>query len=276
MYVDLHVHTTFSDGLLAPQQVVKKAFELKLKAVAITDHDTVKGIQPALDAAKSYKGIEVVPGIEFSTEYFGEEVHILGYYIDFCDKNLNEFLTDLQEGRKKRIYKIVSKLQSLRIDIFEDEVFAKSKGASIGRPHVAMVLCDKGYVNSIEEAFEKYLSKDAPAYVPKEKITPFYAVDLIYKKHGIPILAHPGLLKNKNIVSELISYGIKGIEVIHKDHTKEDIQLYAKLAKDNNLLLTGGSDSHGETPLLLGSFNVPVEYFYKLKEMKDRSDDHLD
>jgi len=266
MKVDLHVHTTFSDGLLTPQQVVKKAFKLNLQVIAITDHDTVDGVLPALIEAKNYKRPEVIPGIELSTHWNDQEVHILGYYIDFEDINLKKQLLDLQQNRIKRLEIILAKLNDVDVQINYEDVFKYSRGTSVGRPHVALALIEKGYVSSIKEAFEKYLGKGRPAYVPRKKLTPFDAIKIIKKSNGIPVLAHPGLLENDSIISELISDGIMGIEVIHKDHSQGDTAYYTKLALENNLLLTGGSDSHGEDPLLLGTLNVPLEYAIKLKE----------
>lgn len=268
MYIDLHVHTTFSDGLLTPEQVVKMAIKLNLKAIAITDHDTVDGIRPALDEAKKYTGFEVVPGVELSTDWNNEEIHILGYYIDYNNSNLRTVLLSFQQKRRKRIEEIIAKLKNMGINISIEDVCAKSKGSSLGRPHIALVLVEKGYVGSVQEAFKNYLNKGKPAYVPKEKLTPFSAIDIIKQNSGIPVLAHPGLLEDNSIINELISYGIMGIEVVHKSHNKPQVAYYTKLALDNNLLLTGGSDSHGETPLLLGSFDIPLDYFYRLKEIK--------
>ncbi|AEE91445.1 PHP domain protein [Tepidanaerobacter acetatoxydans Re1] len=268
MCIDLHIHTTFSDGLLTPEQVVNKAIKLNLKAIAITDHDTVDGIRPALNKAKNYTEFEIVPGVELSTDWNSEEVHILGYYIDYNDSNLKTVLLSFQQKRMKRVDKIIARLKNMGIDISIEDVCAKSKGSSLGRPHIALVLVEKGYVCSVQEAFKDYLSKGKPAYVPKEKLTPFSAIDIIKQSSGIPVLAHPGLLEDDSIINELISYGIMGIEVIHKNHNKAQVDYYTRLALDNNLLLTGGSDSHGETPLLLGSFDVPLNYFYKLKAIK--------
>lgn len=268
MCIDLHIHTIFSDGLLTPEQVVNKAIKLNLKAIAITDHDTVDGIRPALNEAKKYTEFEVVPGVELSTDWHSEEIHILGYYIDHNDLNLRTALVSFQQKRSERVEKIIAKLKNMGIDISIKDVYAKSKGTSLGRPHIALALVEKGYVGSVQEAFKNYLNKGKPAYVPKEKLTPFSAIDIIKQSSGIPVLAHPGLLEDSSIINELISYGIMGIEVVHKNHNKAQVDYFTKLALNNNLLLTGGSDSHGETPLLLGSFDIPLDYFYRLKEIK--------
>ncbi|MCG1011792.1 PHP domain-containing protein [Tepidanaerobacter sp. GT38] len=266
MKVDLHIHTTYSDGLLTPEQVVKKAIDRNLQAIAITDHDTVDGILPAIIEARKYEGFEVIPGIELSTYYDGQEVHILGYYIDYKDLNLKKELLDLQQNRQQRLEKIIYKLNNIGVLINIKDVQEKARGSSVGRPHVALALIEKGYVTSIKEAFDKYLSKGRPAYVPRKKLTPSDAIKLIKNSDGIPVLAHPGLLENDSIIHELIESGIMGIEVIHKDHTQIHTDCYTKLALENNLLLTGGSDSHGEEPLLLGTLNVPIEYVTKLKD----------
>jgi predicted metal-dependent phosphoesterase TrpH len=266
MKVDLHLHTTCSDGLFTPQQLVKKAYELNLKAIAITDHDTVDGILPAIIEANRYKDLEVIPGIELSTHCNGQEVHILGYYIDYENFHLKEQLLDLQQNRIKRLEKILTKLNDIDIQIKYDDVYKYSRGTSVGRPHVALALVEKGYVSSIKEAFDKFLAKGRPAYVPRKKLTPIDAIKLIKECRGIPVLAHPGLLEDDSIISELITNGIMGIEVIHKDHTKDDTAYYTKLALENNLLLTGGSDSHGEEPLLLGTLDIPFKYAARLKD----------
>lgn len=268
MNIDLHVHTTFSDGLLTPEQIIAMAFKLNLKAIAITDHDTFNGISPALNEAKKYTELEVIPGIELSTDWADEDVHILGYYLDYNDMNLRTTLFNFQQKRRKRVERIIAKLKNMGVDICIDDVCAKSQGSSLGRPHIALALIEKGYANSVQEAFENYLNRGKPAYVPREKLTPFNAINVIKKNKGIPVLAHPGLLKNCHTINELIEYGIMGIEVIHKDHNQAQTAYYTKLALDNNLLLTGGSDSHGENPLLLGSLDIPFEYFIKLKEAK--------
>jgi len=266
MKVDLHIHTTFSDGKFTPEQVVKKANELKLYAIAITDHDTVDGILPAIIESKKYKGLEIIPGIELSTYHGDQEVHILGYYIDYGDLNLKNQLLELQQHRKKRLEKILAKLNNIDVNISINDVNKYSDGTSVGRPHIAQALIEKGYVSSIKEAFDKYLGKGRPAYVPRKKLTPFEAIKLIQNSNGIPVLAHPGLLEDDSIIYELINNGILGIEVIHKDHTQDDTNRYIKIALEHNLLLTGGSDSHGEEPLILGSLNIPLEYAIKLKK----------
>ncbi|ADL07964.1 PHP domain-containing protein [Thermosediminibacter oceani] len=266
MKVDLHLHTTFSDGTLTPEQVVDKAFSLNLRAIAITDHDTVDGIVPAVERAKKYPMLEVIPGIEINT-YYGEEVHILGYYIDYLGNTLKSTLSALQEERINRIKKIIEKLQQLGIEISFEEVQAKASGSSIGRPHVARVLIDKKIVSSVDEAFALYLDQGKPAYVPRQKLTPYFAVDLIKKCGGIAVIAHPGVLKKQEIVKSLINYGIQGIEVYHKEHDDERVKYYKKIAMKYGLLMTGGSDCHG-VPLLMGSRPVPYEYVVELKRFK--------
>lgn len=268
MSIDLHLHTTFSDGLLTPEQLVREALKRNLEAIAITDHDTIDGVPLALKEAKKYRNMEVIPGIELSTELDKQEIHILGYYIDFLDVELRKTLFQLQEKRKMRIIKIVNKLKSIGIEISIKEVEHAASGPSIGRPHVAKVLIEKGYVDTIEEAFKTYLSKGKLAYVPRAKLTPFNAIDIINKNRGIPVLAHPGLLNNQNIIKDLISYGIRGIEIYHKNHSPAQTTYFSQLALSNNLLLTGGSDCHGEKPLLLGSLDVPRKYYEELKKSR--------
>ena len=266
MKVDLHIHTIYSDGLLTPEQVVKKAFELDLKAISITDHDTIDGISSAMNEVEKCPGLEVIPSIELSTDWGGDEIHILGYYLNYKDLDLRTRLSNFQQKRRIRVERIISKLQNMGIDVSIKDV--KSRGSSLGRPHVASALIRKGYATSVQEAFDKYLNKGKPAYVPKKKLTPLNAINMIKQNKGIPVLAHQDCSKPKCNL-ELIDYGIMGIEVIHKDHNQAQTAYYTKLAKDNNLLLTGGSDCHGKAPLLLGSFNIPLKYVDKLKEIKE-------
>ncbi|MGB9840749.1 PHP domain-containing protein [Thermovenabulum sp.] len=269
MKVDLHIHTNFSDGKLTPEEIVDKAIEFKLKAIAITDHDTVDGIKFAMDKARFYPFLEVVPGIEINTDFEEEEIHILGYYIDYQKPFLQEKLRELQKKRENRIQDMVEKLNKLNIDIKIEEVEKEAEGPSIGRPHVARVLVKKGYVSSVEEAFSLFLDRGKPAYVPRYKLSPEEAIELIKKSGGIPVLAHPGLIKSNEIIIKIIFKGIQGIEVYHKEHNEEAVRFFMELARKHNLLMTGGSDCHGD-PLILGSLPVPYDFLIKLKEYKNR------
>jgi len=251
MPADLHIHTSFSDGLLSPEDVVNKAHEAGLTIIAITDHDTVDGLPRAM-AEGSRIGIKVIPGIEFTTDLPGTEVHILGYYIDYKADWLLELLKRIRNDRINRIYKIVEKLKKLGINVDVNEILklaclpaGRVDIGSVGRPHIARVLLQKGIVNSIQEAFNKYLDYNAPAYVPHFKLTPSEAVRTVRRAGGIPVYAHPAVSKKDDIIPELIKEGLAGIEVYYSKHSDSQVKHYLSLAKKYGLLFTGGSDFHG-------------------------------
>lgn len=245
-YVDLHTHTTSSDGTTEPEENVRLAAEKGLAAVAITDHDTIGGISAALQAGEQYN-IEVVPGIEISTLAGGQDIHVLGYYISYQDSELEQELSKLRNTRNLRNQMLIEKLNQLDIPITMAEVRARQQtpGGNVGRPHIAEVLIEKGYADSLEDAFEKYLGREGKAYVNPPRITPHEAVQLIIRFGGIPVLAHPGLYDMDQLIPELVEAGLRGIEVYHPDHSDEEKMHYAKLAQRYNMLVTGGSDFHG-------------------------------
>lgn len=271
MKFDLHVHTNFSDGNFSPKKIIDLAVERDLNGIAITDHDTVLGVSEAIEQAKKYKPFKVIPGIELGCVYNDEEVHILGYFIDQNSKELLKITKILREDRAKRGKRIIDKLNKLNIDISYNEVLDLSKDGFIGRVHIAKVLVSKKYVLSIGEAFEKYLNKDAPAYVTRKSLTIRESVKLIKNSNGIAVLAHPGILKNKiKVIDYCIENGIQGLECIHSRYSKEDTEIFKEIAQKNNLLITAGSDCHGliiNNELLLGKFFINYYDMLKLEEL---------
>lgn len=267
---DLHIHTTASDGMLKPTEVVDWAVHKELIAIAITDHDTTKGIREALERSKFHKNIEVVPGIELSSDYQGEEVHILGYFIDYHNEELLNATKVLRQSRLVRGEKMVHKLREMGINISLNEVKELADAGFIGRPHIARVLFEKGYVEGVADAFDKYIGKDKPAYVNRYKLSLKESIDLIHKAGGVAVLAHPGIIAERDVIKSVVDMGIDGIEVIHSSHGDEIIERLLELAKNYNLICTGGSDCHGhfiEDDLLLGEYTVDYEIVERLKEL---------
>lgn len=265
-YIDLHTHTTASDGTFTPSEVVRLAVELGIKALAITDHDTIDGIEEAL-LEGSKLGLEIIPGIEISVD-FVKEMHILGYFIDLNCLSLKATLDKLQDFRRKRNPLIVQRLQKLGFNITLQEVLETAGGESVGRPHIGKVLMDKGYVKSISEAFEKYLAVGKPAYLEKEKLSPKEAIGIIIKAGGIPVLAHPKFLQLDEVsLGEILLYltnlGLKGIEAYYSTHSLEETKQYLRLAEKYNLAVSGGSDFHGsnkpEIILGRGTEGLPLD-----------------
>lgn len=255
-YVDLHTHSTASDGTLAPAEVARLVKQSGLVGWALTDHDTIGGIAEAA-AASDELGLAFLPGIEISAEFpHPGTMHILGYCIDPYSPSLQDLTRQLLEGRDNRNPKIVAKLQQLGIPITMEELEKeagkdKDPRAVVGRPHIAAILQRKGYVTSIKQAFDKYLAPGGLAYFDKERLTPRRALELIHESGGISVLAHPVQLRLENdaqldrVVKDLIDLGLRGIEVIHSDHTPELVEKYTKLADHYGLIKTGGSDFHG-------------------------------
>ncbi len=269
MIADLHIHTTYSDGIYTPSLIVKKSQQKGLKVISITDHDTVDGIEESINEAKNNK-IEVIPGIEVSCEYKGKEVHILGYYLDYKDKNLLSILKDLQESREKRVSNIIDKIAELGYYITKERVKKYSEGSSIGRVHIAQALVDSGYIMNVQQAFDTLLGYDCPGYVSRKKLTPKETINLILSAKGIPVLAHPCFLPNINFIEDIIKQGILGIEVYYPSHDIEMIKKLKILAKTYNLIITGGSDFHGEyRGALLGQTGVNEKEVEKLKQVSD-------
>ena len=263
-FIDMHTHSTFSDGIFSPSELVDYAVKKGLSGIAITDHDTVDGIEEAMERASIYKGFIVIPGVELSTEYNNEEVHVLGYMIDYRMEYLLRILKYLQDTRNNRAIKIIDKLKKMGIKINHEDVMKIAGDGAIGRPHIARFLIQDGYVGTIKNAFTEYLAKGAPAYVPKQKLTPLCAINIIRKAGGVSVAAHPGLLKSKNILNYLIHIGIDGIEVYHSKHTAKQSEEFLKLAQRHNLFITGGSDFHyppqvGRENADLGSIKIPLE-----------------
>jgi len=270
-FADLHLHTVFSDGTYTPFEVILESKRVGLFAVSIVDHDTTEGIAPALEIAKT-KDIEVLPGIELSTEYEGQEVHILGYLIDCKNQKLIERLETLKKDRVERIYKIIDKLKDIGITLSPESVFDIAKEGSVGRLHIARAMLAEGKVASIFEAFQKYIGDKCPAYILGFRFSPKEAIKLIKDAQGIPVLAHPYSLNNDDLITQFIDYGLMGLEVYYPEHSQSMINFYLGLAKIHNLLITGGSDCHGNAKpgIRIGSIKIPYELVEKLKAAKDR------
>jgi predicted metal-dependent phosphoesterase TrpH len=249
--IDLHAHTTASDGDHAPTALVRHAAAIGLSAIAVTDHDTTAGVAEALQAGKDY-GVEVVPGIELSAEVEKGQCHLLGYGIDPASPLLRERLREVLENRASRNEKIVGKLRDLGFDVSLEEIRAVAGGEVVARPHFARVLINKGYVGSVQEAFDLYLAKGAKAYVDRDRLTPEEAISLLHTAGGVAVLAHPNNLKRDEEetaveIARLQSLGLDGIEARYNRHTPEDTARYLALAERRGLLTTGGSDFHGPT-----------------------------
>jgi len=277
MFVDLHLHTTYSDGSYTPQELVEKAKKLGYSAIAITDHDTIAGIKKSLKAGRKHN-LEVIPGVEFNTILNNKEVHILGYFINYQNQELLNLLEKIKKERRERIEKMIDLLKELyNFNITLDEIKAISENNILGRGHIARLLTKKGYVNTWEEVFDEYIGKGQPAYVKRKKISPFEAIDIIKKANGLPVIAHPGLIGDDNTVQQIINYGIEGLEVYYLEHSEKEIKYYNKLAKENSLLITGGSDCHGpknKDGLRLGKIHLDYSHLEKMKKYKSLIDDN--
>lgn len=270
-FADLHLHTVFSDGTYTPEELIIKAQAKGLSAIAIVDHDTVNGLKQAFDVAR-LKKIEVLPGLELTAEYEGIEVHILGYLIDYKRKILTEKLAFLNKNRIERIYKITDKLQELGVNLKAESVFDIAQNGTPGRLHVARALVKEGFVSSIFEAFNKYIGDRCPGNVLGFKLSPCEAIKLIRDSGGIPVLAHPYIIKRDELIPQFVEFGLMGLEVYYPEHTQSMINFYLSLAKEYNLLVTGGSDCHGNAKpeIKLGLIKIPYELVEKLKEAKEK------
>ena len=280
MYIDLHIHTTESDGSLTPSQVVHYAKEKGLKAIAITDHDTIHGNEEAIKEGIS-EGVEVIPGVEISVDYSPGTMHMLGYFITTEDPILNEKLTLLQDSRADRNPRIIEKLNKLGLSLTYDEVVQVSGGGQVGRPHMAQVLMEKGYIKSIKEAFDKYLGKGAPAYLDKFRLSAVEAITMITDAGGIPVLAHPFTLHLKSsdeldaLLKKLVNQGLQGLEVYYSEHDERKTSSYKLLAKRYNLAITGGSDFHGKNIKGIdlgtgrGKLKIPYTVLENLKTIRE-------
>lgn len=266
MRIDLHTHTTASDGTLTPQELITMAGKVGVGILAVADHDTTDSVDPAT-AFGAQAGIEVIPAVELNTDVEDSEVHVLGYYIDHRQPWFQEFLTTLRNGRANRAAKMVQKLNAMGVRIDYEKVAGYAQGA-VGRPHVARALMEAGVVRSLEEAFDKYIGRQRPAYVERMRVTPADAVRTIARTGGIPVLAHPGWGARDDLIPELIDAGLEGIEVYYPDHTPQVTLHYIRLAERYNLLMTGGTDFHGAaigSKAPLGSQYVPTDVVEKLK-----------
>jgi len=243
-YIDMHTHTNISDGIYSPKELIKYAISKGLNGVAITDHDAIDGIDEAIEYAHTQNDFLVVPGIELSTEFQETEIHILGYNINHNDEVLKNTLSFLKKQRINRAFKIVEKLNKLNINITYNEIKNKSPNGVIGRPHVSRLLIEKGCVHDMKEAFEKYLGNQAPAYVPRYKITPSEAIELIKSSGGFSVIAHPKSINSDYLLLDILKNDVDGIEVYHPTHNSTDREKYLSIANKYNLIVTAGSDFH--------------------------------
>ncbi len=279
-YIDLHVHSSCSDGTMTPAELVSYACKKKLTAIALTDHDTIDGL-PELFRAAEGTGLEVISGIEFSTQFRGRDVHVVG--LDF-DYQMPQFATELvrfQNSRDTRNEKMIGLLREHGIDITWDDMVREYPDAVWTRAHFGKFLLEHGYVKEISEAFSKYLGDDAPCFIPREKVTPVQAVELILLGGGIPVLAHPMLYNldddaMEELILEMKAAGLIGIEAFYSTYSHKEEKHVKKLAEKHGLLLSGGSDFHGSTKPAIdlgvghGNLRIPYSLLPALREARDK------
>ncbi|MCU0666816.1 MAG: PHP domain-containing protein [Candidatus Omnitrophica bacterium] len=268
-FADLHLHTTFSDGTVEPEQLIAKVKKTNLAAISITDHDTVSGLLAASFYAQQ-QGLEVIPGIELSVDHGGIEVHLLGYFIDYLSKSFQDKLESLKTIRQERVYKICSKLKNIGVDLDPKDVFDIGGEGTVGRLHVARAMFAKGLIKTTQEAFQKYIGDNGPAYVCGFRFTIIEAIKFIKDFGGIAVLAHPYLLRNDKLIEEFVGYGLQGLEVYYPEHNFVLTQYYLEMADKYKLLVTGGSDYHGKAKpdVKIGQAKIPYELVEKLKQAR--------
>jgi predicted metal-dependent phosphoesterase TrpH len=272
--VDLHVHSTASDGKYAPEEIVRKAAALGIRYLSLTDHDSVDGIASAVKAASAFPRLTFIPGVEVSTDVAEGEIHILGYFIDYHNQELSDALKRFRTSREGRARGMVDKLAGLGMAIDWKRVREIAGDGAIGRPHIAQAMLEKGYIDSFKEAFDKYIGRDGPAYVEREKMTPEEAVALVIRSGGLPVLAHPFTVKNmEKWVAALKAVGLIGIEAYYKDNTPEETEATLKIADRFGLVATGGTDFHGiedTGEVMMGGVDVPVKAAKRLIAMANK------
>ena len=265
--VDLHTHTIASDGMLKPRELVVEAARRGVRVLAVTDHDSTEGLAEAIETARQYPPLTIVPGIEINCDVEGAEIHVLGYYMDYEAAWFQDFCRAQREERRARVHRTAERLAALGMPIDVERVFALVQEGSAGRPHVARVMLERGYVKSVREAFDKYLAAGKPAHVPRKKLTPEDAVRLLRKAGGVPVFAHPGLAGRDELIPSLVAAGLMGIECYYSEHSPAQRGAYLDLCRAHGLIATGGSDFHGPQvrAAALGNPTVPLAVWEALQ-----------
>ncbi len=266
MFADLHLHTSFSDGTYSPEELVAQAQRHGLAAIALTDHDSVEGCARAARACQA-ADIEFIPGTELTAEQDGHELHFLGYFIETHNPRLLTEITRFQTVRQNRIREMVARLNRLKVPLAAERVFALANCQAPGRPHVARALVQAGLCANLDEAFERFLKKSRPAWVPKFKMSAAEAINLIHHANGLAVLAHPGLNWSDEVIPGLVEAGLDGLECFHTKHSPASAERYLGLAGRFRLAVTGGSDCHGlsKGKPLIGTVKLPYQYVEQLK-----------
>ncbi|HEY1788011.1 MAG TPA: PHP domain-containing protein [Verrucomicrobiae bacterium] len=270
-FADLHLHTSFSDGTWTPEELVFQAQNNSLSCIALTDHDTVEGCARAAAACAAVK-MEFIPGAELTAEHEDTELHVLGYFLDTGNEKLLVEISKFQVVRQSRIYEMVARVNELGVPLKAESVFALANCKSPGRPHVARAMVNAGFVKNLDEAFERFLKKGRPAWVPKSKISALEAVELVHQAGGLAVMAHPGLNRTDSIIPALVAAGLDGIECFHTKHSTAMSERYLEMADKYNLLVTGGSDCHGfsKGKPLIGTVRLPYDHILKMKERRSK------
>src|ERR1700722_7372347 len=270
-FADLHLHTNFSDGTFSPEELVLHAQKSGLACIAVTDHASVEGCARAAAACAAVK-MEFIPGAELTAERSDTELHILGYFLDEHNKKLLAEIARFQAVRQNRIHEMVAHINKLGTPLEVESVFALANCKSPGRPHVARAMVKAGFVRNLDEAFERFLKKGRPAWVPKSKISALEAIDLVHQAGGLAVMAHPGLNRTDSIIPDLVEAGMDGTECFHTKHSTAMSERYLEIADKYNLLVTGGSDCHGfsKGKPLIGTVKLPYEHVEKMKELRSK------
>ncbi len=269
--IDLHLHSTCSDGTFSPEEVVRRAGAKGLSAISLTDHDSTEGVLPAQEEGRKV-GVEVVPGVELSAQGEGKDIHVLGYFVACDHADLVDCLGVYREARKDRAERMVKKLNKMGIRVRFEQVLARAGDGAVGRPHLADVMVEEGVVFSTNEAFHKYLGYSRPAYEPKYSLSPLEAIGVIHTAGGLACLAHPGLYTGDDLIAGLVADGLDGIEVRHTRHGPAEVARYTEIADRYGLLKTGGSDCHGDGrgEPVIGTVEVPYAFVDALKQVKSK------
>ena len=276
MKVDLHIHTSYSDGVFSPEKIIDTAIDAGLGAIAITDHDNILSYNLAAEYAND-KSLEIIPGVEINTLYKGYEVHILGYFMDLNNSDFQKLLKTQQQARTKQtkeILTLLAKKEGIKIP-FDNIVKQVAEGGSIGRPHIAKAITNAGGTSSVIEAYNKYINDDSNVYVQRKTVSPFDAVEVIYDAGGIPVFAHPYDVDiADNLTKEMMNFGLRGLEAYHRKHSPAIIEYFSTLAEKYGLIVTGGSDFHAPNPLngnvILGKNFIPEWIYDELIKEKRR------